>query len=67
MPEITKDTIIGDLLKVMPQSAAVLQNCGMHCVYCPASLNESIEQACEVHGTDCDALLEKLNRHFENK
>ena len=44
MPEITKDTIIGDLLKVMPQSAAVLQNCRMHCVYCPASLDKALSR-----------------------
>ena len=65
MPEITKDTIIGDLLKVMPQSAAVLQNCGMHCVYCPASLNESIEQACEAHSLDCETLIDELNAERE--
>ena len=64
MPEITKDTIIGDLLKVMPQSAAVLQNCGMHCVYCPASERE-IEQACEVHGLDCETLIDELNAERE--
>ncbi|MEE1055546.1 MAG: DUF1858 domain-containing protein, partial [Acutalibacteraceae bacterium] len=39
----------------------------MHCLGCPASRNESIEQACEVHGTDCDELVEKLNKYFENK
>ena len=62
MPEITKDTIIGDLLKVMPQSAAVLQNCGMHCVYCPASLNESIEQALSLIHISGDTAL-----HFQQK
>ena len=65
MPEITKDTIIGDLLKVMPQSAAVLQNCGMHCVYCPASLNETIEEACMVHGMDWETLIDELNAERE--
>lgn len=65
MSEITKDTIIGDLLKAMPQSASVLTNCGMHCVYCPASLNESIEEACMVHGLDCDTLLDELNAERE--
>jgi len=39
---------------------------GMHCLGCPASRGESIEQACEVHGTDVDALLEKLNNYFAN-
>ena len=67
MVEITKDTIIGDILDVAPQTAPIFLSIGMHCLGCPASRGESIEQACEVHGTDCDALLEKLNRHFENK
>lgn len=40
---------------------------GMHCLGCPASRGESIEQACEVHGTDADALVEKLNAHFAAK
>lgn len=60
MPEITKDTIIGDLLSMLPQSADVLKRSGMHCVYCPASLNESIEEACEVHGLDCDTILDEI-------
>lgn len=65
MPEITKDMIIGDLLKAMPQSASVLMNCGMHCVYCPSSLNESLEEACMVHGLDCDTLVDELNAERE--
>lgn len=65
MPEITKDMIIADLLKAMPQSAKVLQECGMRCVYCPSSLNESIEEACMVHGLDCDTLIDELNAERE--
>ena len=65
--KIEKDTIIGDVLDLAPETAPLFQAIGMHCLGCPASRGESIEQACEVHGTDCDALLEKLNRHFENK
>lgn len=37
---------------------------GMHCLWCPASLGETIEQACEVHGVDSEELIEKLNEHF---
>ena len=64
---ITKDTVIGNILDEAPDTAPFFLEMGMHCLGCPASRGESIEQACEVHGTDCDALLEKLNRHFENK
>ena len=48
--EINKDIVIGDLLKVMPQAAEVLMRSGMHCVYCPSAINESLEEACMVHG-----------------
>ena len=65
MPEITKETIIGDLLKTMPRSAEVLQRSGMHCVYCPSSINESLEEACMVHGMDCDTLIDELNAERE--
>lgn len=65
MPEITKDIIIADLLKAMPQSASILQNCGMRCVYCPSSLNETLEEACMVHGLDCETMLDELNAERE--
>ena len=40
---------------------------GMHCLGCPASRGESVEDACAVHGTDCDELIAKLNNYLENK
>ncbi len=65
--KITKDMLIGDVLDMDIGCGEYFLEIGMHCLGCPASRGESIEQACEVHGTDCDALLEKLNKHFENK
>ena len=62
--KITKDMLIGEVLDIDSSAAEYFFEIGMHCLGCPASRGESIEQ---VHGTDCDALLEKLNRHFENK
>ena len=67
MIEIKKDTIIGDILDVAPQTAPIFFSIGMHCLGCPASRGESIEEACEVHGVDCDELLEKLNTHLAAK
>ena len=67
MIQITKDTIIGDILTIAPQTAPLFMNIGMHCLGCPASRGESIEEACEVHGVDCDELLEKLNAHLASK
>ncbi|MGN0471034.1 MAG: DUF1858 domain-containing protein [Acutalibacteraceae bacterium] len=67
MAKITKDTIIGDILDIDSTTAPLFLEIGMHCLGCPASRGETVEQACEVHGVDADALVEKLNAHIENK
>ncbi|MBQ9354411.1 MAG: DUF1858 domain-containing protein [Clostridia bacterium] len=64
---ITKDMLIGDVLDMDQTAAQYFLEIGMHCLGCPCSRGESIKQACEAHGTDCDKLLEKLNKHFGNK
>ena len=61
MAQITKDTIIGDILDMAPQTAPVFLSIGMHCLGCPSSRGETVEEACMVHGVDVDALLDKLN------
>ena len=65
--KITKDMLIGDVLDIDRGCAEYFFEIGMHCLGCPAARGESIEQACSVHGTDCNALVEKLNKYFENK
>ena len=57
-----KETLIGDILKEAPEKADILLEAGMHCLSCPASQMESLEEACEVHGIDVDELLEELNK-----
>ncbi len=64
MIEITKDTIIGDILDIAPDTAPFFLDMGMHCLGCPSARGETIEQACEVHGVDADELVEKLNAHI---
>lgn len=59
---ISKETKIGELLETAPEKAEILMEAGMHCLGCPASQAESIEEACEVHGIDVDDLIEKLNK-----
>lgn len=61
MAKITKDTIIGDILDIAPQAAPVFMSIGMHCLGCPASRGETVEEACAVHGIDVQSILEKLN------
>ena len=58
--EITKEMTIGELLKAAPESAPVLLGAGMHCLGCPASQGESIEEAAMVHGIDVDVLMDQL-------
>ena len=67
MAQVTKDTIIGDSLDMDRSTAPFFIEMGMHCLGCPASRGESIEQACMVHGVDPDELVEKLNAHLAGK
>ena len=61
MAKSTKDTIIGDILDIAPDTAPIFLSIGMHCLGCPSSRGETVEQACMVHGVDVEALLEQLN------
>ena len=67
MATITKDTIIGDILDIDSSTAPFFLSMCMHCLGCPASRGETIEQACAVHGVDYQELLEKLNEHIASK
>ena len=58
---VTKQTLIGDVLDYNRETAQFFFEIGMHCLGCPHSRGESIEDACAVHGTDADALVKKLN------
>jgi len=58
---ITKDAIIGDVLDKYPGTAPLFLAMGMHCLGCPASRGESIEEACMVHGADADKLVKAIN------
>ncbi len=62
--EITKNSVIGDVLDADPSTAPFFLEMGMHCLGCPASRGESLEEACMVHGVDADELVEKLKAHF---
>ena len=61
MATITKDTIIGDILDMAPQTAPIFLSIGMHCLGCPSSRGETVEEACMVHGIDCEDLVSKMN------
>ena len=64
---VTKDSIIGDVLDAEPETAKFFLEIGMHCLGCPSARGESIEMACAVHGTDAEALVEKINDYLATK
>lgn len=59
--EINKDTTIGEILEKAPEKAEILLEIGMHCLGCPASQMETLEEACGVHGIDVNEVLAKMN------
>ena len=77
--QITKQTLIGEMLQMDMGIAAILMAAGMHCVGCPssamesleegcpASQGESLEEACMVHGMDADQVLKRINDYLANK
>ena len=65
--KVTKDSIIGDILDHDIETARFFFEIGMHCLGCPASRGESVEDACAVHGTDADALIAQINAFLESK
>lgn len=65
--QITKDTLIGEMLSYDSGIAYVLMMSGMHCVGCPSSIGESLEEACMVHGLDCDEVLDSINDYLDAK
>lgn len=58
---ITKEMLLGEIIRTKPEAAEVLMQMGMHCLGCPSSQMESLADACMVHGLDADELLKKLN------
>ena len=61
MFEITKETLIGEIVENAPDLFPLFQEIGMHCMGCAMASGENVEEACEVHGVDADAFVAKLN------
>ena len=56
-----KNSTIGEILEKAPDKAEILLEIGMHCLGCPASQMETLEEACEVHGVDVEEVISKIN------
>ena len=66
MAKVSKDILIGQLLQIDPNIAPILMRAGMHCLGCPSSQMESLEEAAMVHGMDADLLVQQINDFLEN-
>ena len=66
MARVTKDPMIGDLLQIDQNVAPLLLNIGMHCLGCPSSQMETIEEAAMVHGLDPDDLVVEINTFIDH-
>ena len=64
---VTKDTIIGDIVNEDAGVAPILMNAGLHCLGCALASGETVEEACMVHGLECDSLVESINAYFADK
>lgn len=67
MAQIDKNMTVGDILDLDRETAVYFLNMGMHCLGCPASRGETVEQACIVHGVDADALVKEINAYLAGK
>lgn len=67
MAQIDKNMTVGDILDIDRETAVYFLNMGMHCLGCPASRGETVEQACMVHGVDADALVKEINEYLAGK
>ncbi|MCI1966805.1 MAG: DUF1858 domain-containing protein [Oscillospiraceae bacterium] len=64
MKSITKQTLIGEIMELDPSTMPFFLEMGMHCLGCPASRGETLEEACVVHGVDAEEMVQKLNEHL---
>lgn len=65
--QITKETTMGQMLEYDQGIAYILMQSGMHCIGCPSSINESLEEACMVHGLDADVVLKSIQDYLAQK
>ena len=67
MSKVSKDMLIGEIVRIDDGIIPILLSSGMHCIGCPSAQGESLEEACFVHGIDVDELTDKLNEYLSLK
>lgn len=63
--KFSKDTKIGEIIEKAPEKVDLLLQAGMHCIGCPASQGETLEEACMIHGIDVQDIVDELNEEDE--
>lgn len=63
--KFSKDTKIGEIIEKAPEKVDLLLQVGMHCIGCPASQGETLEEACMIHGIDVQDIVDELNEEDE--
>lgn len=66
MARVTKDTTIGEVIQIDAGVIPILMGAGMHCVGCPSSAGETLEEAAMVHGIDSDVLVEEIQSYLQS-
>jgi len=67
MFQITKETIIGEIVEKAPETMPLFQAIGMHCMGCALASGENVEQACAAHGVDVEKFVDGVNRFLQSK
>ncbi len=67
MAIVTKEMIIGDIIRIDQGIIPILMQAGMHCVGCPSAQGESLEEACMVHGMEVSGLIDNINAYLQSK
>ena len=62
--EVTRETLIAEIVEKCPEAMPAFQAIGMHCMGCALASGETVEQACAVHGIDPDEFLDGLNAYL---
>ena len=65
---VTGETLVGEIVTKYPETVEILLSIGMHCLGCPASRAESLQEACMVHGIPAEQVIDAINAKIaENK
>jgi len=68
--KITKNTKLGEIMKINPEAGMILFEYGLHCIGCGLASMETLEQGCLAHGMskkEIQEIIDRLNGKKENE